>query len=179
MTGRRWSQWRTSLQLDAVLTNIVQPALAELPISMDTPGARVLLLATGLQESRFEHRRQMGNGPAASFWQMEKGGGIRGVMEHERSTALALNATRDMAFEWDVVSIWQIFQKPEGDRLACIFARLLLFTDRRPLPVWDDVAGSWATYLRIWRPGKPHAETWAAYHAQARAAVHGAALEDL
>ena len=37
--------------------------------------ADVLLLAIGLQESRFEHRQQIG-GPARSFWQFERGGGV-------------------------------------------------------------------------------------------------------
>ena len=55
-----------------------------------------MLLAIGLQESRFEHRRQLvGNpprpiGPAMSFWQAEVGGGmVRGVRIHR--------ATRDAA----------------------------------------------------------------------------------
>ena len=39
---------------------ILDPALALLPPSMDTVRARMMLLAIGLQESRFEHRRQIG-----------------------------------------------------------------------------------------------------------------------
>ena len=27
----------------------------------------------------------------------------------------------------------------------------------------DDADGAWECYLRTWRPGKPHPETWAAY----------------
>ncbi len=40
-----------------------------LPPEYDTPAARRLMIAIGLQESRFKARRQMGQGPARSFWQ--------------------------------------------------------------------------------------------------------------
>ncbi|WP_440466979.1 hypothetical protein ACKI1H_27705 [Pseudomonas sp. YH-1] len=33
------------------------------------PDMIAMLLAIGLQESRFTYRRQMGNGPAKFFWQ--------------------------------------------------------------------------------------------------------------
>ena len=57
------------------------------------------------------------------------------------------------------------------DVLAAGFARLLLLTDPRPLPDVTDVDGAWAYYLRNWRPGKPHPETWAGYHTRAVAAA--------
>lgn len=58
------------------IPDILDPALKLLP-SMDSVRARMMLLAIGLQESRFEHRRQLGNGPARGFWQFESGGGVR------------------------------------------------------------------------------------------------------
>ncbi len=49
-----------------------------------------------------------------------------------------------------------------NDNLAVVFARLLLYTDPRPLPsVESEYIESWEYYLRNWRPGKPHHETWA------------------
>ena len=51
-------------------------ALLLLPAKMTSPQAEVMLLAIGLQESQFEHRCQLGNGPAKSFWQGEQGGGM-------------------------------------------------------------------------------------------------------
>jgi len=53
--------------LREVMEKAILPALAILPAKMDTPQARVMLLAIGLQESEFAHRRQMGNGPARGF----------------------------------------------------------------------------------------------------------------
>ena len=55
-----------------------------LPAKMDSPQARAMLKAIALQESRFEHRKQIG-GPARGFWQFEQGGGVRGVLNHPYS----------------------------------------------------------------------------------------------
>ncbi len=69
------------MDLQTIITNAVQPALQIIGVR-DTPEGRLMLLAIGLQESRFEHRRQLGNGPARGFWQFEAGGGVKGVMTH-------------------------------------------------------------------------------------------------
>jgi hypothetical protein len=53
------------------------------------------------------------------------------------------------------------------DMLACAFARLLLYTDSRPLPAIGDADGAWDYYIANWRPGKPHRQTWDALYAQA------------
>jgi hypothetical protein len=46
--------------------------------------------------------------------------------------------------------------------LAAAFARWLLYTDPAPLPKIGAENGAWNYYLRNWRPGKPHPETWPA-----------------
>ena len=48
------------MTLEQVMRDAVRPALALLPAAMNTPQARCMLLAIGLQESRFVHRRQIG-----------------------------------------------------------------------------------------------------------------------
>ncbi|CAB3905984.1 hypothetical protein LMG3328_04544 [Achromobacter ruhlandii] len=45
------------MDLKEVVERAIEPALVLLPARMDTPAVRVMLLAIGLQESRFEHRR--------------------------------------------------------------------------------------------------------------------------
>ncbi|MNG31598.1 hypothetical protein D3C84_1174300 [compost metagenome] len=57
------------------------------------------------------------------------------------------------------------------DVLAAALARLLLWTDPGKLPKLGDEQGAWDLYLRTWRPGKPHPETWPALYAQALEAV--------
>lgn len=51
------------MTLSEIIKTAINPALALLPATMDTPEARIMLLAIGLQESRFEHRRQLVGNP--------------------------------------------------------------------------------------------------------------------
>lgn len=153
----------TTINDDAIL-----PALGLLGLK-ESAESTVMMLAIGLQESRFTHRRQMGSGPAMGFWQFERGGGVRGVLNHHVSAVKAAslcNARRVPAREMDV---WKALEN--DDVLAAGFARLLLLTDPRPLPGIDDTEGAWKYYLRNWRPGRPHRSTWDALHAQAQGFV--------
>jgi hypothetical protein len=157
------------MPLSMVIAKIINPALAELPLPMDSPKARVMLLAIGQQESRFAFRRQMGNGPARSFWQMEAGGGVKGVFGFPTTTGLLhkLCAARDCPF--NVPAVWARMEL--DDVLACCVARLLLWTDTGALPAVTDRDAAWQLYLDVWRPGKPKPETWNGYHDAARAAL--------
>jgi hypothetical protein len=156
----------------------ITPALALLPARMTSLEAEVMLLAIGLQESRFEHRRQLVGspprpaGPAKSFWQAEQGGGmVSGLLRYHddrvRDIAAGLCAVRGVPpaarAVWDAIEY--------DDVLAAGLARLLLFTDPARLPALGDVDGAWQLYLRTWRPGKPHPATWAALYEQALAEV--------
>src|SRR5690606_38643231 len=78
----------SAMDLDVVVEQAIWPAYALLPSRMDSDRATVMLLAIGLQESRFEHRRQI-KGPARGFWQFERGRGVRGVLTHPATAALA------------------------------------------------------------------------------------------
>lgn len=149
----------------------VHQALGMLPAQMDTIQARVMLYAIGLQESGFENRYQVvsGNpeakGPARGFWQFERGGGVRGVMQHHKTEDYAerMCHIRGVPFKFD--DVWQRLET--DDVLAAAFARLLLYADPSPLPAVSDQRGAWECYLRTWRPGKPHLSRWFDNHAQA------------
>lgn len=143
-------------------------ALLLLPAKMTSPQAEVMLLAIGLQESRFTHRRQIG-GPARGFWQFEKGGGAAGVLRHaaSRDHAVRVCDARGVAPVAE-----QVYQRLEHDDiLAAAFARLLLWTDPGKLPELGEADSAWRLYLRTWRPGKPHPGTWPLLYAQALAEV--------
>jgi hypothetical protein len=62
-------------------------------------------------------------------------------------------------------ALWRAIEL--DDVLAAAAARLLLFTDPKRLPAVGDEAGAWALYMRVWRPGKPHRQTWPALYRQA------------
>lgn len=128
----------------------------------DSDEARVMILAIGLQESRFEHRRQMGNGPATGFWQFERGGGVKGVLKHPASKTKAALLCKARGVDAEPYAAWAALET--DDVLAAGFARLLLLTDPRALPAITDPVGAWDCYTRNWRPGKPHIETWGKFH---------------
>jgi len=143
----------------------IDDALDLLSPRMDSPEARVLLRAIGFQESGFKSRRQYGNGPARGYWQFEAGGGVIGVLSHH-STATRARIVCSLRGVMPIVP--DVHAALEfDDVLAAAFARLLLWTDRAPLPALGDQAGAWEYYLRTWRPGKPHADRWADNYARA------------
>ncbi|WP_454703469.1 hypothetical protein [Achromobacter pestifer] len=156
------------MNLSDINQTAISPALALLPTKMDSPAARVMLLAIGLQESRFQHRRQI-NGPARGFWQFEQGGGVLGVLTHAASAALARQVCEARGVAPTTAAVYGRLEN--DDVLAAAFARLLLWTDAARLPAVDDKDSAWALYLRTWRPGKPHPNTWPALHARAAAGV--------
>ena len=158
------------MDLQGIRRSAIAPALALLPAKMSGPDAEVMLLAIGLQESRFEHRRQIG-GPARGFWQFEAGGGIRGVLNHALSRQAAQGICRQRDTPASVSAVYSAIEC--DDILAAVFARLLLWTDPKSLPAIGDPAGAWDLYLRTWRPGKPHPDTWPVLYARAVKAVTG------
>lgn len=167
--------------LDSIVHEAINPALALLPPQMDSDRARVMLLAIGLQESRFMHRYQVvqgkpgAKGPARGFWQFELGsqssrGGVWGVVLHPASRFWLNHLAEKRHVPMTAAAIWSAIET--DDVLAAGLARLLLFTDAKPLPAVDDRDSAWDFYARrTWRPGKPHRETWNEFHAQAQAQV--------
>ena len=125
-----------------------------------------MLWAIGRQESRFLHRRQIG-GPARGFWQFEKGGGVKGVLTHKASKKAAAELCEARGVAATTAAVYPALET--DDILACGFARLLLFTDPRPLPpaIAASADDAWVYYKANWRPGKPHPQTWKAFWKEA------------
>jgi hypothetical protein len=165
--------------MDVPYVTLIRPVVARLAAEFRVPGgaaAEAMLIAIGLQESRFIHRDQVVAGkkpgqigPATGFWQFEKGGGVRGVMRHPASRGPARLMADALGIAFDEAEVWTAFAGPAGDELACTFARLLLFTDPAALPkaALESEEPAWQGYLRNWRPGKPHRKTWGPFWAQA------------
>lgn len=145
------------------MKNIIRFALnglSLLPDKMNTPEARAMLLAIGLQESRFEHRLQVG-GPARGFFQFEKGGGIRGVLTHHSTKGYIESVCKTLCIPATEADCYEAVAY--NDPLACCFARLLLYTLPAKLPLKSESQKGWDQYIVAWRPGKPHPDTWSAY----------------
>lgn len=143
----------------------IAPALAELSRCgiPDTTDARRMLLAIALQESGLRHRRQVvaggaEAGPAASFWQFERGGGCAGVLTHYRVAPTMRQFCDDFNVQPTTAGLWEAMRY--HDILATVAARLLLYT--LPSKLATTAEEGWEQYLDAWRPGKPHPKTWAA-----------------
>lgn len=160
----------------------IDEAFLFLPPKMDTLSARIQLYATGFQESKFEHRWQVidlkqpeRKGPARGFWQFERGGGCRGVVEHRASADLMRGLCERRGVAFNAAAIWNAIE--HDDVLAAGAARLLYFTDPAKLPPPADEEGAWALYLRTWRPGAAQRQydelraKWSSNHAAARIAA--------
>lgn len=151
------------------VADILGPAMALLPKHMDTPQARVQITATCLQESAFDSphgsrwqvvdaKRRDVKGPARGLAQFERGtsatrGGVWGVYLHSASARMLGDLCRARDVRFDPRDIWAALDT--DDILAVALARLLLWTDPKPLPAaqLDACPEAFALYLRVWRPG--------------------------
>lgn len=156
---------------DSFFNRVVEPTLQSMAAS---PGvavpigdaARVLVMAIAGQESRWKERRQIG-GPARGYWQFEKSGGVAELFQKTPRQLAAVCAAQDVTC--DPVTVFEAMAW--NDTLACAMARLLLWQDPKPLPAVGDRDAGWTYYLRNWRPGAPHPETWAGLYDQSLAAI--------
>ena len=129
-----------------------------LPPKMDSTEAKAMVLAIGFQESKFEHRRQMNDGPARGYWQFEQGGGVRGVLNHPATERYIKVFCQKFDIPWYPLECWNAIEY--NDVLACAFARLLLLTAPWSLPGPTAVEEGWKQYLWCWRPGMPRRDDW-------------------
>ena len=160
----------TCVILSVLHQQIINPALEILGPQFADPRAKVMLLAIAQQESGLRHRIQQPNGPARSYWQFERGGGVRGIMRHGVSSPhlRRVVALLDYKFDERVLHL----AMTDNDLLAACMARLLLYTVPRALPT--NAADGWEQYLfDSWRPGKPHPATWGGNYRRAETEVLG------
>lgn len=126
--------------------------------------ALVMLMAIAGQESAWAHRKQIG-GPARSYWQFEKGGGVVGVLSHPATKDAIEAVCKALDIPCDTATVYEAMAW--NDTLGACMARLLLYSDPRPLPAPGEQDAAWEYYLRSWRPGMPHPQSWAARYAVA------------
>lgn len=135
-------------------------AYSLLPDRMASLSASAMLVAIGLQESRFMDRRQGRGGPARSFLQFEKAG-VSGVLHHPSTSHLIANALVALRYERaldNVAFCHEIIE--DNDTLAFVFGRLLLWTLPDELPTRNESAEGYRQYLESWRPGRPMPTSW-------------------
>jgi hypothetical protein len=165
--------------IDQIVHHIIPAAYSVLPRVMQSPKATAQLLAIGLIESGFRERRQLGGGPARGFWSFERGGGVKGVVTHPDTRDALRVALVALRYEKDIGQTVALYQHVEhNDVLACVFARLLLWTVPARLPGRADYDESWRQYMESWRPGRPHRAAWNANFDQAWSIVTATTPEE-
>jgi hypothetical protein len=139
-------------------------AYALLPPRMQSDRASAMLLAIALQESDFQHRRQMPlrpgmpHGPARGFWQAEPIW-IEDVLTRASSRDHAAAVLQRLGYpDSRAAAIHAAVE--HNDTLACAFARLSLWQHRDALPDQHNYEAGWRIYLAQWRPGRPHPAKW-------------------
>jgi len=156
--------------IETTLAYTLPAAFALLPGVMDSPEARALLLAIGLQESGFRARRQYGSGPARGLWQFEATAATE-VLTHPASSRHAEHLCAELLYPATAIACYPALE--HADVLACGFARLLLWTLPERLAGRGAPDRAWTQYRAAWRPGQPHREAWDAHVARAWALVDG------
>lgn len=151
--------------LETVHLYIVPAAYSLLPTIMASDRATAMLLAIGLQESRFKHRYQIPVAHARGFWQFEQAG-LHGVLEHSMTADHATNVCWQLGYRSTNVE-WLHPALQHNDVLACGLARLLLWTVPESLPGPEDADEAWEQYLSAWRPGKPRPDNWHQFYRRA------------
>ncbi len=147
----------TTERIYYVQKDVIPVALGWLPARMNTHEAVAMMLAIGLQESKFEYRKQV-EGPAKGFWQFEMGGGVKGVLTHPVTGPIVLPVLKLLGYAQDSRACYDAIQ--HNDVLAAVFARLLLWSVPGRLPTSKETEKAWLYYCEGWRPGKPHPQTW-------------------
>jgi hypothetical protein len=149
----------------------IPAALSLLPGKMNSMQARAQMLAIGLHESGFIARQQHGtattpgHGPAKSFWQFEKSGGVQELLDTP-TTRIILAPICDV-LGYPRILAGDLHEAMEhNDTLAAVMCRLLLWKDPRLMPERHESSKGYAIYLARWRPNAAaatkHAHDWPA-----------------
>ena len=139
------------------LQTALRGAMRLLPVAMDTPPARAMILAICLQESALQFRKQVG-GPAKGYAQFEQSGGVVGVLTHPQVAAYTKVVCAALDVPPTAIAVYTSLE--QNDVLAAALARLLLWTLPDLLPQRDEAERGWQQYMAAWRPGRPRRESW-------------------
>ena len=149
-------------------TLALDPACQLLPARMQSPDARLLLLAIAWQESGLTQRRQLAGGPARGYFQCELIACAH-VLTHRASRPHVERICEALDIPPAASALYAAVEF--HDVLAVVVARLNLWTHPAPLPPVGDIGGAYRYYEDVWNPGRPRPERWPDAYAVASAAL--------
>lgn len=126
---------------------VVRPALEY--IGLWSRDAEELVLATAAQESRFQHLRQLNDGPARGLWQMEPA-----TMQDVVGRYLPLKPKLERAVHGLLAGAGTLAEQL-GWNLAfgAALCRVRYLYDPHPLPHFTDVLAMAQTWKRVYNAG--------------------------
>ena len=152
------------------LSLVIRPVLSWMGSRYSSVDAERMMLAIGIQESGFQHRRQIVGiaeyGPARGWWQFERPGVAEALSDDRHDLVMRLGLPTDPD------QLHSILQWSEVGATVC--ARLLLWGYPDPLPGPSYPDEGWRQYTARWRPGKPAPQRWGSAWERACKAVEGA-----
>ena len=110
-----------------------------------TPDALALVMRTGMAESGYRHLRQMNEGPAIGFWQVELDtaqdtlDNFVNYRERLKKTLIDLGLGNDL--EFSLLS---------NIALQVAFCRLKYMRDPNPIPDWTDLRGQAKYWKKVY-----------------------------
>ena len=109
-----------------------------------SPDALALVMRTGMAESGYRHLRQMNDGPAIGFWQVELKTAEDTMDNFVRYRPKYEKVLSDLGLgdlEFSLLS---------NIGLQAAFCRLKYLRDKDPIPCWTDLNGQAAYWKRVY-----------------------------
>lgn len=129
------------VNLRQIRDHVIEPTLRA--IDLHSPEATDLVLFTGLQESGYRYIKQLGTGPALSFWQVEPAtlaDIYKNYLQFRPELANNINALTVMGEKFEDQLIWNL-------RYAVAICRLVYRRSPLALPAVGDGSGM----AHIWK----------------------------
>lgn len=159
--GKRVSDMRSQymrngkMDLKTALKEVIEPGLIKLPDHLNTVEAEAMLLAIGMQETKFELSNCV-NSDRMGFFRVSTRDIIKLITIDWTSKLLLDIANGANKFINELVL--------EDAHFCALCARLMLSITGESLPnLNSDPSESWNLYLKTWKPDNPKRETWDAY----------------
>ena len=110
-----------------------------------TPDALALVMRTGMAESGYRHLRQMNDGPALGFWQVELATAEDTIDNYVRYRPKYEKVLSDLGLGGDLE-----FSLLSNIGIQVAFCRLKYLRDREPIPCWTDLRDQAVYWKRVY-----------------------------
>lgn len=119
----------------------------------------LLMMAICGQESNWASRIQNnGAGPARSYGQFERNGGVAEVMSNITTSVWLKEICDSLDIPFKIDAIFEAMAW--NDTLAISMIRFLIYIDKDVVPKAGLIDDAYSYYLRNWRPGAPSKLRW-------------------